>query len=220
MTTKRDKHSVPLSPIPAILALLEWGLAAHRSITRTRWLVPMIGVTGLLVGLGLVAFRTSNAASYLSNDPRACINCHVMIPYYASWERSSHRKVATCADCHVPHDNKLRKLWFKATDGLRHATVFTRGTYSQTLRLNPKAVPVVQRNCVRCHSHQVMSTKMGRSQYERRCWDCHREVPHGRTQSLSSSPHVRRPILPTAGIPRRQGRPSGAPRKVYRKEAP
>lgn len=207
------------SPIGAILSLLEWALEAHRSVTRTRWFVPVMGVTGLIVGLSFVAFRTSNAASYMSDDPRACINCHVMTPYYASWERSSHRKVATCNDCHVPHDTTLRKLWFKATDGLRHATLFTLAKYPQTLRLNPAAVPVVQRNCVRCHSHQVMRTKMGSSQFERLCWDCHRGVPHGRTQSLSATPHVRRPILPTAGMPRHQGAPAGTPRQIYRKDA-
>ncbi len=213
------KKAVSYSPIPAILALLEWALEVHHSVTRTRWFVPVMGVTGLIVGLSFVAFRTSNASSYMSDDPKACINCHVMAPYYASWERSSHRGVATCNDCHVPQDNKLKKLWFKGMDGLRHATLFTLDRYPQTLRLNPKAVPVVQKNCVRCHTHQVMNTRMGKSQFKRNCWDCHREVPHGRTQSLSSSPHVRRPILPSAGMPKHQGRPSGTPRTVYRKDS-
>lgn len=178
----------------------------------------MMAVTGILFGLGLVALRASNATSYLSEDPKACINCHVMVPYYASWERSSHRQVATCNDCHVPQDNKLRKLWFKAMDGLRHAAVFTRRREPQTLRLNPAAVPVVQQNCVRCHADQVMNTRMGSSRWKRSCWECHREVPHGLARSLSSTPHVRRPSLPSAGIPRRQGPPTGTPRTVFRKD--
>jgi cytochrome c nitrite reductase small subunit len=178
----------------------------------------MMAVTGMLCGLALVAFRTSNAASYLSDDPTACINCHVMVPYYASWERSSHRQVATCNDCHVPQDNKLRTLWFKGMDGLRHATVFTLRREPQTLRLNPAAVPVVQQNCVRCHTHQVMYTNMGSSQRKRNCWDCHREVPHGLTQSLSSTPHVRHPTLPSAGIPLRQDPPAGASWRIFEKD--
>ncbi len=217
--TKKEDRSIRYSPIPAILGVLEWSLDAHRTVTRTRWFVPVMAVTGLIIGLALVTLRASNATSYMSEDPKACINCHVMVPYYASWERSSHAKVATCNDCHVPQDNKLKKLWFKAMDGLRHSTIFTLRREPQTLRLNPKAVPVVQRNCVRCHAHQVMNTQMGSSENKRVCWDCHREVPHGRTQSLSSSPHVRRPILPSAGMPKRQGRPSGTPRKIFRKDA-
>ena len=207
-----------LSPIPAIRRTMEWVLGVHRTVTRTRWYVPMMAMTGVAVGLGLIALRASNAASYLSDDPRTCINCHVMVPYYASWERSSHRKVATCNDCHVPHDNTLRKLWFKAMDGLRHATIFTLRREPQTLRLNPKAVPVVQQNCVRCHGHQVMNTKMGSSQWKQRCWHCHRRVPHGLAQSLSSTPHVRRPTLPSAGMPKRQQAPSGTPRTIFRKD--
>lgn len=170
-----------------------------------------MAATGVLSGGALVALRASNATSYLSERPEACINCHVMVPYYASWERSSHRRVASCNDCHVPHENVLRKLWFKAMDGLRHTTVFTLRREAQALRLNPAAVPVVQRNCVRCHEHQIMNTRMRSSNDKRRCWDCHREVPHGLTQSLSSSPHVRRPKLPSAGIPTGQQRPAGVP---------
>lgn len=30
-----------------------------------------------------------------------------------------------------------------------------------------------------------------------RCWDCHREVPHGRTRSLSATPNVFQPRLPS-----------------------
>lgn len=199
------------SPLRGIEAVLERLFRAHGQVTRSRWFLPVMAATGVLLGGFLLALRASNATAYLSERPEACVNCHVMVPYYASWERSSHRRVATCADCHVPHDNGLKKLWFKAMDGLRHATAFTLGDVPQTLRLNPKAVPVVQRNCVRCHEHQIMNTKMGSSANARRCWDCHRTVPHGLAQSLSSTPHVRRPILPSAGIPRPPERPSGVP---------
>jgi cytochrome c nitrite reductase small subunit len=199
------------SPLGAIESLLERLLTAHQAVARSRWFVLVMAATGILAGGGLVALRASNATSYLSDRPEACINCHIMVPYYASWERSSHSRVASCNDCHVPHDNLLRKLWFKAMDGLRHTTVFTMRREAQTLILNPAAVPVVRQNCVRCHEHQIMNTRMGSSDDPRLCWDCHRAVPHGLEQSLSSSPHVLRPRLPSAGMPRRQGRPAGVP---------
>jgi cytochrome c nitrite reductase small subunit len=34
----------------------------------------------------------------------------------------------------------------------------------------------------------------------RRCWECHREVPHGRVNSLSSTPWARVP-LPGSPVP-------------------
>ena len=76
----------------------------------------------------------SNAASYLSNDPITCVNCHVMYPEYATWERGSHGRVATCNDCHVPQDNFIRKYAFKASDGFRHASMFTFRMEPQVIR--------------------------------------------------------------------------------------
>jgi len=38
----------------------------------------------------------SKAFSYLSADPKACINCHVMNTQYATWQHSSHAERATC----------------------------------------------------------------------------------------------------------------------------
>jgi cytochrome c nitrite reductase small subunit len=39
-------------------------------------------VPGLLVGLGLYTFVYAKGASYLTNDPAACVNCHVMNEQY------------------------------------------------------------------------------------------------------------------------------------------
>ena len=54
------------------------------------WKTPVIILLGIIAGLALHIFYVSNAVSYLSNDPETCINCHVMYPQYATWERGSH----------------------------------------------------------------------------------------------------------------------------------
>ncbi len=87
----------------------------------SNWKFPVIILVGIIVGLGIHILNISNAVSYLSDDPKTCVNCHVMFPEYATWERGSHGRVANCNDCHVPQDNVLRKYLFKAQDGLRHA---------------------------------------------------------------------------------------------------
>lgn len=154
------------------------------------------GALGALVGLGLYVARISEAVSYLSDNPRTCINCHVMTPQYASWQHSSHAGVAVCNDCHVPQDNILHKYFFKAKDGLRHSTMFTFRLEPQVIRATPDAREVIQSNCLRCHERVVEDIGAPlHSDFKRACVDCHREVPHGRVHSLSSAPNARVPEL-------------------------
>ena len=51
---------------------------------------------------------------YLFDDPAACVNCHIMTPYYQSWFHNSHAKWTNCNDCHVPQDNIFKKYYFNA----------------------------------------------------------------------------------------------------------
>jgi cytochrome c nitrite reductase small subunit len=162
------------------------------------WRTAIFAALGVAVGLAVLVARVSNAASYLTNAPETCMNCHVMTDAYASWQRGSHGRVAVCTDCHVPHGNLVAKQAFKARDGLRHAAIFTARAEPQVLRLSAGAVPVVQANCVRCHADQFAMIRLFDTD-ERTCWDCHTGV-HGEAQSLSASPHLLRPKLPSAGL--------------------
>jgi len=162
------------------------------------WRIAVYSLVGVAVGLAIVVARISNAASYMSSSPLACINCHVMTDAYASWQRGSHGRVAVCVDCHVPHDNIVAKLAFKGADGLKHSAVFTMGTAPQVLRLSAPARPVVQANCTRCHEDQLGMIRLPGPQ-ERTCWDCHNNI-HGSVRSLSASPTALRPPLPEAGL--------------------
>lgn len=163
------------------------------------WRWAVLVALAIVVGLGLLVARIANATSYLSDNASTCLNCHVMTNAYATWERGSHGRVAVCNDCHVPHDNPLAKLGFKAADGMKHSYVFTMRAEPQVLRLSDGAVRVVQSNCLRCHEDQLTMIRLAPSG-ERRCWDCHSNI-HGKARSLSSSPHVLRPALPPAGYP-------------------
>lgn len=161
--------------------------------------VGIYSLVGVAIGMALVLTRIANATSYLSDDPVTCINCHVMTDAYASWQRGSHGWVAVCTDCHVPHSNLVAKYAFKGRDGMRHSYVFTMRSEPQVLELSAGAVPVVQANCVRCHSDQLAMIRLAGAT-ERRCWDCHTNI-HGETRSLSASPAELRPRLPAAGLP-------------------
>jgi cytochrome c nitrite reductase small subunit len=160
--------------------------------------VGVYALAGAAVGMALVLARIANATSYLSDNPQACINCHVMTDAYASWQRGSHGRVAVCIDCHVPHRSIFAKYAYKGQDGLKHSYVFTMRKEPQVLELSAWAVPVVQANCVRCHSQQVMMIEAA-AVAQRHCWDCHQGV-HGKARSLSASPTALRPGLPDAGL--------------------
>jgi cytochrome c nitrite reductase small subunit len=167
-----------------------------------RWRLVVSITISVLTGIVIYLFYISRAASYLSDKPEACINCHIMAPQYATWSHSSHREVAHCNDCHVPHNNVVNKYYFKAKDGMRHATIFTLRNEPQVIFILEAGQKVVKQNCIRCHSHALTDPKMEAmnnnfSMYRenRPCWECHREVPHGRVNSLSSVPYARVPLL-------------------------
>ncbi len=179
-------------------------ISIHRIISFIRppvqWLVAVLIAGG--IGMGLVAylFYISKAHSYLSDSPKTCMNCHIMAPQYATWQHSSHRENATCNDCHVPHDNFFSTYRFKASDGMRHATIFTLRHEPQVIFIREEGAKVVQQNCIDCHQSLIATVKLTTqarqhdAATDRLCWDCHREVPHGRVHSLSSVPYARVPV--------------------------
>ncbi len=172
-----------------------------------QWLVPVIIAVAIFSGLFLYAFYISNAPSYLSDNPQTCVNCHIMSPQYATWSHSSHKTVTNCNDCHVPHNNVFNKYFFKAKDGMRHATIFTLRAEPQVIFIKDAGREVVHKNCIRCHSQLLYDTRIAsysatfnHFRQERKCWECHRETPHGRVNSLSSTPNARVP-LPESPVP-------------------
>lgn len=167
---------------------------------HVKWTAKSALYFGIVVGLGLFIVHISNFFSYLSDDPKTCMNCHVMGAQYATWEHSAHREVATCNDCHVPQDNVFKKYFFKAMDGSRHATIFTFRAEPHAMFISKAGKNAVESNCRRCHSNvfgnSVMPTFV-RTEHgkEGECIKCHRDTPHGKVRSLTSSPLARVPVL-------------------------
>jgi cytochrome c nitrite reductase small subunit len=171
------------------------------------WRLPVILALGIFFGLFFFAFYISRAHSYLSDDPKTCVNCHIMAPQYATWTHNSHRQYTNCNDCHVPHNNIFSHYFFKAKDGMRHATIFTLRREPQVIQIHEAGQRVVQNNCIRCHTNllndesiQSITVEAHHFRTERQCWSCHRETPHGRVNSLASVPYARVP-LPESPVP-------------------
>ena len=138
-------------------------------------------LTGLMAGLGYFTWGYAEGGSYFSNEPAACANCHIMRDYLDSWQKSSHKNVATCNDCHVPHD-LLPKLIVKGENGIRHSWKFTFRTYPERLQITPMNLGALQENCVGCHGGfvaEIMINTRHETFRDRNCVHCHNGVGHG-----------------------------------------
>ena len=135
---------------------------------------------GVIVGLGaLFAYLLRMHTYIIGDDPAACVNCHIM----------SH-------DCHVPHTSLAAKYFFKGLDGMKHVGYFVTNSEHQAIMAEEASAEVIMDNCIRCHTEiNTRMVRTGKIDYmlAKRgegfaCWDCHRNVPHGGMNTLSSTP--------------------------------
>ncbi len=149
-----------------------------------------------VIGMFAYVVHESRMLSYLSSDPKVCINCHTMNTHYATWQHSSHRERATCVDCHLPRESFVKKMIAKSRDGYNHSVAMTFRTYGSNLRISDDAAKRIQNNCISCHkeaisqmlaNNELYQTAKDNVQMGRRCWDCHRGMPHGITRNLTAT---------------------------------
>lgn len=177
----------------------------NRLLPTRNWKVAALVLAGSFVGgFGLFLYHL-RAHTLVTDAPAACMNCHVMTPYYASWSHSSHARNATCNDCHIPHENFVRKWAVKARDGMRHVYVFLTNTEPEVIQAHTPGSQVIMNNCIRCHTQlNTEFVTTGRIDYMmaqvgagKACWDCHRDVPHGGQNAISSTPSAIVPHPPS-----------------------
>jgi len=155
----------------------------------------MAAVTaGAAAGVGAYTFVYARGASYLTNDPAACANCHIMAEHFAAWTRSSHRAVAVCNDCHTPK-GLIPKYMTKASNGFWHSFAFTTGRFPDPLRIKPRNHDITEHACRKCHAELTESIDAAvhasvavapaaiagsalRGAEELTCSRCHRHVGH------------------------------------------
>lgn len=133
---------------------------------------------GALLGVGVFTFSYGQGASYLSNNPAACANCHVMQEYFDTWQSSSHRHVAVCNDCHLPH-HPIFKWVTKADNGFFHSLAFTLENFHEPIQIKPRNHAVAQNACMYCHRDFVHEIAVGEASSEMlSCVHCHKDVGH------------------------------------------
>lgn len=143
---------------------------------------------GAALGIGAYTFEYAEGTSYLSKDPAACVNCHIMRPQYDGWQKSSHHTVAGCVDCHLP-EKGLAKWIAKASNGYRHSKAFTLQDFEEPIRMTRGNAEILQANCLRCHEdlvHDLVAST--RSEADAiQCVHCHSGVGHGERAALGGA---------------------------------
>lgn len=133
---------------------------------------------GAFFGVGIYTFVYAKGYSYLTNDPTACANCHIMREQFDGWIKSPHRSAAVCNDCHTPH-GLAGKYATKAENGFWHSYYFTTQTFREPIEIGRKGRRIALENCRRCHA-PVVDAIDGAHRKESRldCLRCHKGVGH------------------------------------------
>lgn len=134
-------------------------------------------VVGLAMGAGAFTFWFGRGASYMTNDPAACANCHVMEEQYSGWMTASHRTAATCNDCHTPH-NPVGKYAVKGKNGFWHSFAFTTGWFAEPIRIKASNRAVTEQRCRDCHQEIARAVDGPDRAEPRSCITCHASVGH------------------------------------------
>ena len=159
-----------------------------------RWiLMRLLGLAGSMALL--LVLMTASAAWYTSRS-QFCNSCHIMEPYYKSWQNSAHANVA-CIKCHFPPGfaEEVRGKMLGLVQLVKYVTA------SQGPR--PKA-EVPDASCLRsgCHETRLLSGKVDfhgisfdhshhlgelRRGKKLRCTSCHSQIVQGSHMTVTET---------------------------------
>jgi cytochrome c nitrite reductase small subunit len=140
--------------------------------------IALAALVGVALGIGTFTFVYARGASYLTDDPAACANCHIMREQFDGWTRSSHRAAAVCNDCHAP-SGFVPKYVTKARNGFWHSSYFTLGGFHEPIRITARNLDITEGACRKCHDEITYAIDpMPRAGSRLSCVSCHRNVGH------------------------------------------
>jgi nitrate/TMAO reductase-like tetraheme cytochrome c subunit len=169
--------------------------AVERTLRSRIWLYGLRAAAVLGALLLLMVLFTGAAGVYTSR-PQFCRSCHIMEPYYVSWQKSSHANVS-CIKCHFPPGvgeeirGKLLGLvqlakYVTASAGPRpvaeipDASCLRSGCHETRLlsgRVEFKGLPFD-------HQHHMGELRRG---MELRCTSCHSQIVQGAHMTVTTS---------------------------------
>ena len=138
----------------------------------------------------------AGAAAWYTSRPVFCNSCHIMEPYYKSWQESSHKDV-TCVECHFPPGigGKVRGKMLGLVQLLKYVTA--------SAGPRPTA-EIPDASCLRCGCHEtrLLSGRVdfhgipfdhtphlqeGRRGKTLRCTSCHSQIVQGKHMTVTTT---------------------------------
>ena len=168
-------------------------------VLRRAW-DTLVTWAGRLFVLGLFGTAGLTAITYTAiqhtAQPDFCNSCHIMEPYFASWQNSSHAQVG-CIECHYePGSVETLEGKFKALSQLAKYVTRTQGTKpwaevsdSSCMRSGCHSVrlldgPVAFGQIDFDHRHHLLESRRGR---RLRCTSCHTQMAQDQHISVDKS---------------------------------
>ncbi|MEN8147116.1 MAG: NapC/NirT family cytochrome c [Campylobacterota bacterium] len=169
------------------------------------WVVIGLIVAGVVVGMG-TSFVTVVAVKHTS-DVNFCGSCHSMEPMAEAYRNSVHGGfgdsgiMATCADCHLPHESTMGYMVQKVKTGIWD--VWVESTHDTSKidwheRREERRNWVYDSGCLHCHENLLLGTRPNKKAFiahkayfakklvveghngkeNAKCVDCHKHVGH------------------------------------------
>jgi len=135
----------------------------------------------IVSGLLIVAIAANIFIFYRIRNPKFCLNCHYMKPYYEQWKTSSHKNI-TCMKCHEYSSSKMLLSTIK----------YLADSYNPRPRTE-----IPNKNCLQsgCHEKRLLPAKVkfkGKIDFDHskhlngfkrgkvlRCTSCHSQIVQG-----------------------------------------
>ena len=162
----------PPSPSGGLKPRAVWG--------TLRWF--LLRAAALLGSFLLLILLVTAAAGWYTSRPQFCASCHIMEPYYKSWQESTHKDVS-CIECHFPpgFGGKIRGKMLGLVQLAKYVT--------QSEGPRP-AAEIPDKSCLRsgCHETRLLA---GRVEFHGVPFDHERHVGVLRLgMTLRDSPHL------------------------------
>lgn len=162
---------------------------------KIRWFTAR--AVALLGSLLLLMAVATGVAAWYTSRPQFCRSCHIMEPYFVSWQESSHKDVS-CIKCHFPPGagEKVRGKLL----GLAQLAKYVTGGGGP----RPGAAEIPDESCLRsgCHETRLLSGRLTfrgipfdhrphleemRRGKKLRCTSCHSQIVQGSHMTVTTT---------------------------------
>ena len=167
---------------------------------KKRHKIPVAGVIFIiaLIVLPFMSWLVTDEGITASSSAKFCVTCHSMELFERAHNddvhggNNAHGVRATCAQCHLPHDNSINYLYTKARTGIHDLWVENLGDPDnidwQAKRAHREEY-VYDSGCITCHANLEEATKATPKaliahkpyflgQTDDKCVTCHENVGH------------------------------------------